>query len=560
MSGSTQVPMPTPVFMAHRSDDGPKLLQFANDCRKSGQFHDVIIKAGSEDISANRMVLSCYSDFFKSMFQTSMKEQYQETVEIKEFDGKAVKTLIDFMYTGSIAIDSENAMNVLSAADFLQIDEVKDFCFNYFESEMSPDNCLDIIKASYLFKPNSSLDDIYEYISENLNKIAESNKFKNLSKSDIISLIEKLDSSVTKEKYVFEAIIGWIEFDVNSRKQDFAELFRRIELDQISPTYLEIQVASNSHVKEDVQCLNLVMSAISQQFKELRKKETGTKVLSIGGNHWGSVIETHYIYGNSKVFYPPLPIELSYHSSVKFKNYIYCIGGTQDRDFEKTSQRVFRLNLLSKVKTWEEATSICEKKRFLGAAVFQKNLVIAGGATEVGYVDQTEMYDEVNGKWKDLSSLNHARSGHGLVCCGSSLYAVGGLDAEKKLTSSVERLHQLDGKWEFVASMHVARNCCAVVSLDGCIYAIGGQGKNGRLKSVEKYLPKEDRWIFVRDLTFERYRHAACVFRGRVLVIGGLCSSDEMTTEMECYNPASNSWAQVGEIKHDLYGHTLVVV
>ena len=96
-----------------------KLLQYANTKRNDGDFNDVTIQAGAESISANRMVLACYSKFFESMFLLQLKERHQNTVEIKEFDGQAVKSVIEYIYSGKIDINVCNVMVVLGVADFL---------------------------------------------------------------------------------------------------------------------------------------------------------------------------------------------------------------------------------------------------------------------------------------------------------------------------------------------------------------------------------------------------------------------------------------------------------
>ena len=43
-----------------------------------------------------------------------------------------MKHLIEFIYTGTIAINNDNALDLLSIADYLQIDEAKQFCFEFF--------------------------------------------------------------------------------------------------------------------------------------------------------------------------------------------------------------------------------------------------------------------------------------------------------------------------------------------------------------------------------------------------------------------------------------------
>ena len=88
----------------------PNVLQYANQKRNNGLFIDVTIKAGDQTIAANRLILSCCSPFFEAMFDLEMKEKYQNPVQIHEVDGAAVKSVVDFMYSGEVKITSENVM------------------------------------------------------------------------------------------------------------------------------------------------------------------------------------------------------------------------------------------------------------------------------------------------------------------------------------------------------------------------------------------------------------------------------------------------------------------
>ena len=95
----------------------PNVLQYANDKRNNGSFNDVIINVGDRTIATNRMILSCCSRFFEAMFDLEMKEKYQNPVQIHEVDGAAVKSVVDFMYSGGVKITSENVMELIAASD-----------------------------------------------------------------------------------------------------------------------------------------------------------------------------------------------------------------------------------------------------------------------------------------------------------------------------------------------------------------------------------------------------------------------------------------------------------
>ena len=59
---------------------------------------------------------------------------------MKHYDNNrtAVKHLIEFIYKGTIAINNENALDLLSTADYLQIDEANQFCFENLSRLLLP--------------------------------------------------------------------------------------------------------------------------------------------------------------------------------------------------------------------------------------------------------------------------------------------------------------------------------------------------------------------------------------------------------------------------------------
>ena len=65
------------------------LRKYANQARIDGHFNDVVIKAGKECFPANKLILSCFLSFFEEILLIELKEQYQETIQIKNFGGKA---------------------------------------------------------------------------------------------------------------------------------------------------------------------------------------------------------------------------------------------------------------------------------------------------------------------------------------------------------------------------------------------------------------------------------------------------------------------------------------
>ena len=236
-----------------------KLLQYANSKRNVGEFNDVTIEAGAESIAANRMVLPCYSKFFESIFLSPLKEKYQNTVEIKEFDGKAIKVIIDYIYTGSIKINQENVITLLGVADFLQVGDVKKLCFDHLESSLTVDSCLDVVKAAVLYNNPSPLQQTYDFISDNVDEVIEGDNFKDLSKSDMTSLLKNLNRDKVPEISLYKANISWVKWD-QTRESDFSSLFSLLNLQKLPPQFVTDTIASEPLVKSSTDCLNAVVT------------------------------------------------------------------------------------------------------------------------------------------------------------------------------------------------------------------------------------------------------------------------------------------------------------
>ena len=540
--------------VVYESKESPKkLLQYANELRQEGCYNDVTIKAGKQAMKANRMILSCYSKVFERMFRSQMKEQYQDAIEIEDFDGEAIKLLIDFIYIREISIDQDNVMKLLKASHFLQLDEVVEFCFRFLESGLTVDNCLDILSAYRLYKPESSLDNVYRFIGENIDKVVKTNRFQSLSKNELVAIIPNLNNA--EQTSIYKAVRIWVEYDSKYRSEEFPSMFQLIDLDSLTLDYLENVVAADKLVKKNSDCINAVVNVLFKKLKRPSMSEVCSKILCLGGggdDYGRQVIEVFNVDGISETVYPELPVTMSNHCALYYNNAIYCMGGLN------SLTNVYRLNLNSPTLEWKEICSMKENRQSHGAAVFQNSVVVTGGQGFIFNRDSAEFNRTDLNEWKTTSSMKRGRSGHGLVECDGYLYAIGGSPTSKEPT--VERLRSLNGEWEPAPSMLTSRFCVAAVNCGGCIYAIGGvDGNSQKLKTVEKFDPVVNTWCNVKAMNYARVGHAACVLRGKIYVFGGWNAEDSVKV-VECYDPANDSWSVVGNVTHDVNYHALVAV
>jgi len=534
----------------YKKENAAALQKYANDKRSADQFNDIKVLAGSESIPANKLVLSSYSKFFESMFLSPMKERYQNEVEIQQLDGKAVRSLIDFMYCGEININEGNVSNLIKVADFLQIEDVKLFCFEFLKDNMSINNCLEVIKLSSQYNSPLLRKAIHSFVADNFDQVTQTISFKNFPKPNMLSLISELDSEKVDQQSLYRSILNWTQED-EGRKVDFVELFVHLDLQKLSIKFLEDVVAKEPLVKENLECLRIVLSSIFAKLKcESRDESKCTKILCVNDQ---SVFEVYGSTGKVDKSYPTVPIKPTTHRVLKLNNRVYCIGGMSKAELKNN---LYELNLSEPELSWKEMAPMLEDRSYFGAAVWKGCLVVNGSFNTK--TKTTEVYDVGLNRWNYIASSNTSRSGHELVAVDEILYAIGG-EVDIDRISSVERLDDLDSQWREVQSMNIPRSGLAAVAYNGFIYAIGGISDKFE-KTVEKYHSGNNVWTNVSSMNVERYGHKACVLLGKIYVIGGKNESSEIVKAIECYDPKLDQWTIIGETEQECYFHFVVAI
>ncbi len=96
------------------------LLHKFDQARKEGSFCDVKFLVGPEKylIQGHRMVLSTFSEYFKTICNTHLKEGSQSEIVLPETNPDVMEAIIGFAYTGKMKIHGANVEQLLFGADF----------------------------------------------------------------------------------------------------------------------------------------------------------------------------------------------------------------------------------------------------------------------------------------------------------------------------------------------------------------------------------------------------------------------------------------------------------
>ena len=516
-------------------------------------FSNTIVKTGNLYFPLNRWTFCSFCLFLdvKSKFKPSCSDKQTASAIEEDIDGKTMKVLVAYAYTGKISISSDNVLNILNCANYFELDEVKRFCFEIFQKILTINDCFLFLKVVKQYKDVTLKNCIYKYINKNLKAITESDSLKHASYSELFECVSQLKREFNVcDNILFQLITTWMKH-LKASGKDSLKLFLLLDITRLSSNFLKDLIFKRL-IPENSELYKLVYA----RWKSLSK--TGTAILTT--YHLNNKTNVNVVYNideEKNTNYPNMAASLYERHLLKLNQVLYCIGSTETES--SPSSRNFKMDINDDDRKWEEIDKLNQTRFDFGAAVFDGSLVVGGG--RMGETLTTsEAYDADTCKWSLVSSLQEGRSGSELVVSQGCLFALGGCDG-KEFLSSVERLDKLDAPWRFVSSMRKPRSWFAAVELDDEIYATGGMNNETvALKSVEKYNAATGRWQSMNDLNIARYWHSACVMHDNIFVAGGRNSSHESITEIECYDPVIDKWEIVGSIDKELYAHSLMVI
>ncbi|XP_067282621.1 zinc finger and BTB domain-containing protein 10 [Pseudorasbora parva] len=116
-----------------------QLLQELDKQRKSGILCDVNIMVSGQMFKAHKNILVAGSRYFKTLYCLTKSESFDQTT-ITHLDVAAVQgfsVILDFLYSGNLFLTSQNAIEVMSVASYLQMTEVVQSCRAFIKDALN---------------------------------------------------------------------------------------------------------------------------------------------------------------------------------------------------------------------------------------------------------------------------------------------------------------------------------------------------------------------------------------------------------------------------------------
>nr|XP_042902267.1 kelch-like protein 17 [Parasteatoda tepidariorum] len=539
-----------------------------NCMRQRGQLCDVSLLAGTDIISAHKVVLAACSAYFHAMFNCEMSEKDKTSITMHDVDPGALQLLVDFAYTGEILISEDNVQVLLPVASLLQVQSVREACCKFLLRQLHPSNCLGIRSFADAHSCEELHRKSHKYALQNFQEVALTEEFLLLPFCEVRDLIASDQLNVVSEEIVYKSIVTWIRHDSSARERYLGKLLHHVRLPLTGRDFLLAQVADEPLLQGSQEGKDLLIEAMKYHLlpeqrnnmvsvRTTYRKPEGLRpyLFAIGGgslfaihceceyynprtDRWSPIASTSHrrsragVAGVGRLVYavggydgskdlssvecynpltnkwlpvPPMGTKRSCLGVASLNGLLYVAGGYDGASCLNSVERYDPL-----VTTWSSVTAMETRRRYCRMSVLDGAIYAVGGYDGINYVSSVERLDPREGKWQQMPHMINRRSSCGVAALDGMLYVVGGNDGSLCMCS-VERFDPVKGAWEAMASMHTRRTTHEVVEAEGYLYAIGGNDGSSSLSTVERYDPRHNKWMLVTSMNLRRSSIGATV-------------------------------------------------
>ncbi|XP_072275387.1 BTB/POZ domain-containing protein 19 [Pyxicephalus adspersus] len=243
----------------------------------NAQFSDVSFVVGKERqvIHAHRCILACRCPVFQRMFSHQLQaerspQELQVPFVLADTTPSVFLAVIEFIYTNSVTLTCDIALEVLTSAVEYGLDELRKLCVDFIGQSLSVELACEAFQAAVTYGQTDLRQRCLAFIERHTQEIVRTQSFRELSDLGIVSILQS-DRLTLDEVPLIRAVREWahvssvvLDMPVAEVAQDAVRELRLFLLSPEELTTLERENAKDELIPE-------IQIAQSWKFHALKK-------------------------------------------------------------------------------------------------------------------------------------------------------------------------------------------------------------------------------------------------------------------------------------------------
>jgi len=233
----------------------------------SSLFSDVTLVLGKDRIPAHKVVLCSWSETFRAMLENpTWKESKLDDlkIDVEENDYDVFKAMLQFMYTGSLAISEDFIVSLLIMSNYYAVETLKESCGRTLGENLSEENVFYLLEICEKYDSASLRKECAAYLADNFAELLKSAKIMELSPETWAEMLSSDLIQVSSEEDIFDSVIKYCDqFPKEKRDYSLQKILPAVRFPLMSSSFLVDRVESN----KSLQHLPVVRKLLHETFR-----------------------------------------------------------------------------------------------------------------------------------------------------------------------------------------------------------------------------------------------------------------------------------------------------
>ncbi|XP_062273732.1 ectoderm-neural cortex protein 1-like isoform X1 [Scomber scombrus] len=556
------------IYLFHKSSYADRVLMHLNVLRQQRLFTDVFLHAGGRSFPCHKAVLAACSRYFEAMFSGGMRESQASDVDFKDgVHPEVLKLLLDYAYTSRVIINEENAESLLEVGDMLEFQDIRDACAEFLEKNLHFSNCLSTLLLSDAHQCTRLHKLSWNMCLRHFPAICKTEDFMQLPKDIVVQLLSHDELETEDEKLVYEAVLNWVNRELEKRQCFLPELLGTVRLALLPAVFLMENVSTEELINTQTKSKALVDEAISCKLKILQNdstvnsqlakpRKTSHSLFLLGGKTF--MCDKLYLIDQKAkeiILKAEIPSPRKEFSACAIGCKVYITGGRGSENGVSKDVWVYDTSH----EKWSKAAPMLIARFGHGSSELKQCLYVVGGHTSVSSclrasptvsLKQVEKYDPLTNKWSMVSPLREGVSNAAVVSVKHKLFAFGGTSVTHEKLPKVQCYDPLENQWTVPASCPQPWRYSAAAVLSNHIFVMGGDTEFSACTAY-KFSTDSYQWTKVGDVTAKRMSCQTVASGNKMYVVGGYFGTQNCKT-LDCYDPTLDAWSSITTVPYSL--------
>ncbi|KAK0048938.1 kelch repeat and BTB domain-containing protein 3 [Biomphalaria pfeifferi] len=194
------------------------IVQSLGQYLKTQNLYDAVVLVGGTEFRCHKLLLAAHCGYFRTAFETKLNENVNK-YPLKEISLEVFKLIYRAMHTGCSIVTRDNVINMLKAADYLNIPFLENECIRFINRVKSSENCLEFYIAGTKYNSEKVKSMVWPIILKHFHSIHLTKHFLDLSQDDLSKLLQNENLVTKSEDYVVKAILLWVKYNTQEMKK-----------------------------------------------------------------------------------------------------------------------------------------------------------------------------------------------------------------------------------------------------------------------------------------------------------------------------------------------------